>query len=978
MKKKFRIIFALVALFAIIASFCAGCANNKTALASPTGFNVSDDYLLTWNDVTSARGYEVRVNRLDGTNVTSQPLRRASVSLSFLEEGDYRIAVKTVSDGVKYSDSEWSDEFDFHKNYESGCIYTLINNNSEYEISSCGSATGEVTVEEYYRDKPVTSIGFGAFKQSLNLTKIIIGDKVEKIGSNAFYRCTNLEEVVIPQSVTQIGSTAFQSCDKIKSITLPDAIEEIEEFTFAYCSGLTSIDLTHVKTIGESAFSNCIGLQNIVIPDGVTSIAKNAFLRCISAETLTLGNGITYLPQEAFALCENLKTVNFGIDGNLVSLGAGCFSECKALEEIELPAGLQSIGWNAFDKCEKLDHVTIPDSVTDVGGEVFDDTKIYDDAIAGGAKIVYVDDWLVATKSDVLTGVTRLSTENLKAGLVGIASNAFRQRGMDDDTSWSLELPSSVKYICSGAFGKTKVWRIVSGNGSKLQSIGDGAFYECDMLRSVVLVDGLKSIGGLAFGKCTLLNNSTMFPIVPSTVERVGAYAFRDTELYNHPDEYGVVYAGEVGNEGWVVDYVKDEDNPVATVELKTSVYGIADYAFADCDSIRSVMGLNRASIIGNFAFAGCSRLSAVSLNPNLDTIKESTFISCGSLTDVSLPSRIKSIGNRAFANCRNLAEVKNLNSNALTSIGYAAFAYCNDFVGENKRLQLGANLKDLGEYAFYGCLSLDNVIIPDGLKVISAHAFSHCYKLANFDFGNGVEEIGDYAFYSEDIVDEKGNLLQSARGVKINLPASVKKIGNYAFFGCGRGYSMDDMSSDIWGDGSGMDKAVSNANLGNVEEIGDFAFANATLGDMALPDSLKSIGKYAFYNSTLKSSLIIGDNVENIDRHAFNGCSNITFYCENEKRPESWDARWNSSYIPVIWGCTLSEEGYVESLKVTSETISHALNGIKAPVRRGYQFLGWSTVRGSATATYSAEGITEIPVGTTVYAVWLELTQTT
>lgn len=973
MKKKFRVFIALIAVFAIIASFCAGCAN-KSALASPSGFRVSDDYVLSWTDVPSARGYEVRVNNLDGTKVAVETPKRSSVSLSFLEEGDYIISVRAVSDGTKYTNSEWSAGVDFRKNYETGCIYKLINNNSEYEISSGAAVTGEVTIEDYYRDKPVTSIGPASFKNSMVLTRIVIGNKVQKIGDNAFFRCPNLEEIVIPQSVKEIGSAAFQSCDKIASVTLPDSLENIASFTFAYCKSLTSIDLSHVKTIGESAFSNCTGLENVVIPDGVTDISKDAFFRCTSVESIAIGNGLEYIPATAFASCENLKTVNFGDKGNLKTLGTQCFGACISLENIVLPDGLETVGDYVFYDCRKLNDVTIPECVTDVGKSAFNNTKIFNDAKADGDRFTYVGNWVVAASSDSLSNMSKLSADDFNSGVVGIAGSVFKDmKNEESGRAWTFEVPASLKYICSYAFSNTELWRITSGMGAQLERIGFSAFRDCANLSNVVLRDGLKEIDGYAFYGCKLLGNSTQFSIIPSTVERVGMYAFRDTEIFNNPDVHGVVYAGIVGEENWVVDCVNTKDNPVRSVDLKTTVYGIADWAFGGCEYLRSITGLNRASILGSFAFADCKSLLAVALNPNLDSIKEGTFYLCASLTDVSLPVRVKTIGDRAFGGCSSLITVKNIESNALTSIGYAAFAFCANlsFEGDGSRLHFGANLKELGEYAFYGCEELDNVKIPDGLKVISAHAFSHCYNLANFDFGNGVEEIGDYAFYSEDLLGEDGwTISKGARGVKINLPASVKKIGRYAFYGCGRGYSFDDEVEDIWGSGSGINRQLTDAKLGNVEEIGEFAFANAYLGNLELPDSLKTIGKYAFHKSVL-NSLTIGNGVENIDRHAFNGCSNITFYCEDGNRPESWDARWNSSYRPVIWGCVLSEEGYVESVTISSSTLSHGLNGVAAPVRAGYEFVGWSQTSGSETADYTAEEFINIPVGTTVYAVW-------
>ena len=137
-----------------------------------------------------------------------------------------------MGDAESYEDSAWTEPVQFHKNYESGCIYTLINNNTEYEITRVGSASGEVRVEEYYRDKPVTKIAASAFRGSPRVEKILVGNNVRYIGDSAFYKCTKLTEVTIPDSVTYLGAAAFQLCSALKVVNIPKAVDIVRESTF--------------------------------------------------------------------------------------------------------------------------------------------------------------------------------------------------------------------------------------------------------------------------------------------------------------------------------------------------------------------------------------------------------------------------------------------------------------------------------------------------------------------------------------------------------------------------------------------------------------------------------------------------------------------------------------------------------------------------------------------------------------------------
>jgi uncharacterized repeat protein (TIGR02543 family) len=103
---------------------------------------------------------------------------------------------------------------------------------------------------------------------------------------------------------------------------------------------------------------------------------------------------------------------------------------------------------------------------------------------------------------------------------------------------------------------------------------------------------------------------------------------------------------------------------------------------------------------------------------------------------------------------------------------------------------------------------------------------------------------------------------------------------------------------------------------------------------------------------------------------------NNTTLYCESEQIMPYWDSRANSSYRPVFWGCTLSEDNsYVISFVMNKETLvnAKAVNGISNPTRNGYTFVGWATEQGSTTVAYTSENVSEAANGTVLYAVWTE-----
>ena len=189
-----------------------------------------------------------------------------------------------------------------------------------------------------------------------------------------------------------------------------------------------------------------------------------------------------------------------------------------------------------------------------------------------------------------------------------------------------------------------------------------------------------------------------------------------------------------------------------------------------------------------------------------------------------------------------------------------------------------------------------------------------------------------------------------------MTLADGVTSIGRYAFRGC---------------------ENLTDLNLGrDLASIGDYAFYGCTsLKRVVLPTALKHIGAYAFRGCRGLTSLVIPASVETVGKHAFYGMDQVTLYCEAESIPAYWNERWNSSYRAVLWGVGTSEEGFVESFTMT-ETATENLTAPDAslsPRRAGYTFVGWATETGSDQVVYAPADLASCPVGTTLYAVWIE-----
>ena len=157
--------------------------------------------------------------------------------------------------------------------------YTLINNNTAYEVTGYSGSPEEVVIPSTYEGLPVTSIGNNAFAYCDGLKSVVIPDSVTRIGASAFYNCYSLTSVVIPDSVTRIGASAFENCDGLKSVTIPDSVTSIGTYAFAYCDGLTSVTIPESVTfIGGYAFKMCARLRSVILLNpSPAQLASGAF-----------------------------------------------------------------------------------------------------------------------------------------------------------------------------------------------------------------------------------------------------------------------------------------------------------------------------------------------------------------------------------------------------------------------------------------------------------------------------------------------------------------------------------------------------------------------------------------------------------------------------------------------------------------------------------------------------------------------------
>lgn len=247
-------------------------------------------------------------------------------------------------------------------------------------------------------------------------------------------------------------------------------------------------------------------------------------------------------------------------------------------------------------------------------------------------------------------------------------------------------------------------------------------------------------------------------------------------------------------------------------------------------------------------------------MSDGIENIGALLFFECELITGIKIPDSVTSIGESAFNSCYSLTNIDIPDS--LTSIGVRAFNGCMSL----KSIEIPDGVTSIGTQAFNACRALTSIDIPDSVISIGDYAFRFCDSLANVKIGNGVTSIGRGAFQDTAFYNNKENWENNLLYIdKCLIEGNV--VGPYQI------------------------KA-------DTRLIAEAAFADSLVTSLHIPDSVTSIGDYAFNGCKNLTSITIPDSVTSIGSYAFQYCSGLTgiYYGGTA---EKWEEIANKNYIP-------------------------------------------------------------------------------
>ena len=373
--------------------------------------------------------------------------------------------------------------------------------------------------------------------------------------------------------------------------------------------------------------------------------------------------------------------------------------------------------------------------------------------------------------------------------------------------------------------------------------------------------------------------NTAQLPVMTACAAdpRYGDYSYRGNETgitiskYNGsdtvvtvPDEINGKPVTAIGSNAF------SSKSKITSVTIPKTVTVIESEAFGDCKSLTSFTfheGIEKIQFgafdnvplteitlpstltVCNNGFR-TSTLKKATFAKGTETVPEDCFYDATGLETVIMPDTVKTIGTYAFRNCRSLSSFTF--HEGLEEIHFGAFddvplteitlpstlTVCNNGFRTStlKKATLTKGAELVPESCFYDATGLETVILPDTVKNIGNYAFRNCRSLSSFTFHEGLEEIHFGAFDNTALTG-------------ITLPSTLTA--------CGNAFRTKSLKKVTFAEGT--------------ELIPDSCLYDATgLETVILPDTVKTIGSFAFKNCRSLSDFTFHEGIEKIEYGAF------------------------------------------------------------------------------------------------------------
>ena len=499
-------------------------------------------------------------------------------------------------------------------------------------------------------------------------------------------------------SVENIYQDAFLRNYNLKKIVLPPNLQSIELGFPTITYGNDFLEEFEVAAGGDTPFYTIDGVlfQDNTLVD---------YPRGKSTKDYKVPDGITEIATYGINDCQNLENIDLN---DIVNLNNASISNCTKLTSIKLPKNLEanSSMEGCFVGCYRVEEYIVPEDCVNFAGE---------DGVVFSKDMSTLYFYPPAKEGN---------TYEIPESVTKIATFAFR-RAQNIET---LEIPNNVTEIGMHAFrNMPNLTTVTFEEPSTIERFGSNIFMECTALREITLPTSLTYIDN-AFHQCYALEVIN----VPdgSQLTNIQGSAFITNTALREFNFLGSCELRTIGSNAFA------NLTQLTSFDVPKSVINISENAFSGCSNLASVTFDEDAVIayIRTGAFADCG-LQSISIPESVTTIEKEAFRNCEVLTTVNISKNVVEVSPEAFKHCWNLDEINVDKENSVYSSidGYLLTADKETLVifppgkANTNFTLLPPSITTIGDYAFYDCQKLENVVIPNKVTKIGKRAFSGC-----------------------------------------------------------------------------------------------------------------------------------------------------------------------------------------------------------------------------------------------------------
>lgn len=487
-------------------------------------------------------------------------------------------------------------------------------NNLEYKVTNgevtitryAGTeAVDSVVVPEEINGNPVTAIGDGAFGGVAKVKTVILPKSIQKIGMMAFFGSTDMQiNLADLESLTYIGAYAFVDTGLSGALVVPESVTDIGAGAFSMTK-ITSLHLgKNVKPVSVQTGKPWNAIMKTMLPSfasaftdtllkpyASTESERNIAMNCMNLTKITVDSKNPYLRSYGGVLFSKDMTEMY------------CYPSGKQMHTYIIPLTVRDF-YNAFGGL----HLP-PASV-----KIFTSTiDLMDDNNNGIIKTG--TDWIDLGSNNPLKSVV------IPAGVNSIYYAAFYNTGLT-----SIFIPKNVEVIGKKAFWHCRALTTVGfDRNSAYKELPEQCFKECESLKSVTF-GKVDYLAALAFGNCTTIESIDLTNVLSldatafDDCTNLSEVVYRDTEANSAAQAQG--YAAK--------RFLADADASSGKATVSAS-------AFANKESLKTVMLGSSVGKIENLAFANCANLTTAYISADIaeENISDTAFKGCTGLTVV-------------------------------------------------------------------------------------------------------------------------------------------------------------------------------------------------------------------------------------------------------------------------------------------------------------------------------------------------------